>query len=137
MARPCLSWFRKILTHQVNKNVKLMDIIFANNKLKKELNQATVMCKAYGSVRAKRLQILLAAMRAAPHLGVFAPPMSMPHRCHELKGNRRGQLSMDLGHPYRLLFEPSHHPRPERVEGGLDWHRVTVVRIRGIEDTHG
>lgn len=26
-------------------------------------------------------------------------------RCHPLKGNRKGQYTMDLVHPYRLIFE--------------------------------
>ena len=29
-------------------------------------------------------------------------------RLHELKGNRKGQLSFDLDHPYRLIFLPNH-----------------------------
>ena len=66
-----------------------------------------------------------------------APPMSPPHRCHELTGNRKGQLSMDLDHPYRLLFQPNHDPLPVRKEGGLDWNLVTAIKILEIEDTHG
>jgi proteic killer suppression protein len=57
-------------------------------------------------------------------------------RCHELHGDRRGQLSVDLVHPYRLLFEPAHDPLPLAAEGGLDWERVVVVRILEVTDTH-
>ncbi len=49
---------------------------------------------------------------------------------------RAGQLSLDLDHPYRLIFEPNHDPRPLRAEGDLDWSLVTSVRINGVEDTH-
>ena len=114
-----------------------MDILFSSKKLAKELNEDKAMRKAHGSVRAKRLKLVLTSLRAAPHLGVFAPPMSPPHRCHELTGNLKGQLSIDLDQPYRLLFEPAHQPRPERAQGGLDWRQVTAIRIRRIEDTHG
>ncbi len=114
-----------------------MDITFATKKLDKELNQDKAMMREHGAIRSKRLKVLLTAMRAAPNLAAFAPPMSPPHRCHELTGNRQGQLSMDLDHPYRLLFVPSHSPLPTREEGGLDWYSVTAINILKIEDTHG
>ena len=57
-------------------------------------------------------------------------------RCHELTGNLKGQLSVDLGHPYRLLFVPADDPIPYRKEGGLDWQQVTEIEITDITDTH-
>jgi proteic killer suppression protein len=57
-------------------------------------------------------------------------------RCHELTGDRAGQLSIDLDHPYRLIFSPNHDPIPERDAGGLDWSRVNAIRILEIADTH-
>ena len=95
------------------------------------------MVKKHGALRAKKLKIALIQLHAAPNLGIFAPPMSSPHRCHELTGNRKGQLTVDLDHPYRLIFEPNHNPLPQRAEGGLDWKLVTAIEIIGIEDTHG
>jgi len=114
-----------------------MELTFANNKLRKQMNQGKAMVKAYGPIQAKRLQIVLTSLRAAPNLGIFAPPYSKPNRCHELKGNLKGQLSVNLIHPYRLLFEPLNEPLPMRPEGGLDWHAVTAINIKGVEDTHG
>lgn len=58
-------------------------------------------------------------------------------RCHELTGDREGQLSVDLDHPYRLLFEPADDPIPIKPDMGLDWTRVTAVRILEVTDTHG
>ncbi len=60
----------------------------------------------------------------------------LPGRCHEFKADRQGQLSLDLRGPKRLVFEPAHEPLPEKPGGGLDWGRVTAVRILGIVDTH-
>jgi plasmid maintenance system killer protein len=114
-----------------------MDIEFASRPLEKQLNQGRAMVQAHGAKRAKRLQIVLTALRAAPTLSVFAPPYSPPHRCHELTGNRKGRLSLDLDGPYRLIIAPAHIPVPQRQEGGLDWARVTAIRIFGVEDTHG
>lgn len=75
-------------------------------------------------------------LRAAHCLGDFWPPYSGLGRCQELPGNQSSQLSLDLDHPYRLIFEPDHNLRPGRPEGGLDWRHVTAVRILGVEDTH-
>jgi proteic killer suppression protein len=60
----------------------------------------------------------------------------VPGRCHEVVGNRAGQLSLDLDHPYRLIFEPANDPIPRKDDGGLDWTKVTAVIIIGVEDTH-
>lgn len=114
-----------------------MDLTFATTKLRKEMNEAKAMSRAYGPRRAKRLQIVLTSLRAATTLAVFAPPYSPPHRCHELTGNLKGILSMDLVHPYRLLFEVANHPVPSRAEGGLDWSQVTAITIIKVENTHG
>ena len=68
----------------------------------------------------------------------FWPPKSPPGRCHELTGGKRaGQLSVDLDHPYRLIFLPDHEQVPRLEDGGLDWARVTAIKILGVEDTHG
>ena len=114
-----------------------MDIQFATKKLHKELNEEKAMIKAHGAIRSRRLKIAMTALRAAPTLYALAPPMSAPHRCHELTGNLKGQLSVDLDHPYRLLFQPMHDPLPVRAEGGLDWSLVTTIKITEIKDTHG
>lgn len=79
----------------------------------------------------------MAEFRAAACLMDFWPPMSRPSRCHELiQGRRRGQLSVDLDHPYRLIFTPGNDPVQTLEDGGLDWSQVTAIIILGIEDTH-
>ena len=60
----------------------------------------------------------------------------MPGRCHELKGNKKNQLSLDLKHPLRLIFEPSSQDIQRKEDGGLDWSSVNAVEIIGVEDTH-
>lgn len=58
-------------------------------------------------------------------------------RCHELKGDRKGKWSLDLKHPYRLVFEIANDPIPNLESGGVDPNKVTAVRILEVEDTHG
>lgn len=115
----------------------MISIVFASNKLKKQFNEEKAMLKAFGLPRAKRIKVVMTALRAAPSLGMFAPPYSPPHRCHELTGDRKGQLSLDLDGPYRLIIQPMNNPLPKRPEGGLDWNRVTAIKILGVENTHG
>jgi hypothetical protein len=67
---------------------------------------------------------------------VLEDPRNTPGRIHEPKGDRKGQLSLDLDGPYRFLFVANHNPVPARPEGGMDWTRVTAVTILGVEDTH-
>jgi len=114
-----------------------MEVDFSTKKLKKQMEQAKEMVKVHGPLRAQKLRLVLTALRAATDLAAFAPPYSPPHRCHELTGNLKGVLSLDLDHPYRLLFVPDHEPLPMRKEGGLDWTQVTAIVIKGVENTHG
>ena len=57
-------------------------------------------------------------------------------RAHELTGDRAGQISVDVRHPYRLLLVPDHDEISRKPDGGLDWTRVTKVKIVEIVDTH-
>ena len=115
-----------------------MDISFKSKKLAKSFNEGTQLEKVHGVKRAKKIRIRLAELRAAASLMDFWPPKSGPGRCHELpQGKRQGQLSVDLDHPYRLIFVPDHDPVPRREDGGLDWSQVIAIKILGVEDTHG
>lgn len=57
-------------------------------------------------------------------------------RCHPLTGNRNGQFSVDLDHPYRLIFIPANDPIPLGKDGGMEWKKITEVEIVEIADTH-
>lgn len=81
-----------------------------------------------------KLQQRMTELKAAPSLNeILRVP---PTRCHELIGNRKGQLSVDLNHPYRLLFICANDPLPYLPEGGLDWDKVTEIEVIDIIDTH-
>lgn len=110
-----------------------MDIVFKNQKFKKECNNQRLLQKQHGQIRAKRIRQRLDDLRAAD---VLEDMRNLPGRCHELRGDRAGQLSLDLDHPYRLIFEPANDPIPLKPDGGIDWKKVTTIRIIGVEDTH-
>ena len=111
-----------------------MDILFQTSKLAKEFNTEQLLVRRHGPRRAQLLQRRLIQLRAA---NVLEDLRKLPQvRCHELTGNRAGQLSLDLDHPYRLICEPANDPIPQNPDGGLDWTRVTTVVVLGVEDTH-
>ena len=112
-----------------------MDIIFKTKKLDKQCNSQALLVRTYGSQCANLIRRRLDELGAANSL---AEIRYLPQaRCHELKGNHAGKLSVDLAHPYRLLFRPSNEPTPQKADGGIDWAGVSAVEIIGVEDTHG
>lgn len=72
------------------------------------------------------------------HAAIFLSDISHlpPARLHELTGNRNGLFSVDLGHPYRLLFIQNNEPTPVKDDGGLDKTHINKIKIIEIEDTH-
>lgn len=111
-----------------------MDIDFAKRRFGKQCNSDRKLVREFGPGRAKLLRRRLDQLRAAATLEAMR---RLPGRCHELTGDRAGVLSIDLDGPYRLLFEPVENPPPARANGGLDWSKVTAIRILEVEDTHG
>lgn len=110
-----------------------MNIVFKDNRFEKECNNQRLLEKQHGTDRAKRIRRRLDDLRAA---NVLEDMRNLPGRCHELLHDRSGQLSLDLDHPYRLIFEQANEPIPTKPDGGLDWTKVTAVMILGVENTH-
>lgn len=111
-----------------------MVIYFKTRKLQKLCSNRSEAIKNIGTKRGNKLMQRMMELLAAETLADISK--LPPARCHELTGNRKGQLSVDLGHPYRLLFIPADDPIPEREEGGLYWAAVTRIEIIELADTH-
>jgi proteic killer suppression protein len=111
-----------------------MVIQFKTDKLRKTCTEAKAMIKTHGPERAKILRRRLDQLRAAPTLGVMK---GLPGRCHELLGDRKGELAIDLDGPFRLIFEPADNPPPQLADGGLDWASVRAIRVLEVRDYHG
>src|SRR5579872_7235208 len=125
-----------LLTLRVNNILRAgkVDILFQDRKLEKLCNDQSLLVRKYGPIRAKILRRRIGEFRAAETLEVMR---SLPQvRCHELKGNRAGTLAVDLDHPFRLIFEPANNPIPRKHDGGLDWTKVTAIRVLSVEDYH-
>lgn len=111
-----------------------MELAFLNTKIAKDLADERTILKKYGPDNGRRICQRLADLMAAENLETlrFLPQM----RAHELAGDRAGQISVDVKHPRRLLLLPDHVELPRKPDGGLDWKRITKVKILGIIDTH-
>ena len=72
-------------------------------------------------------------LRAADNLAVMK---NLPGRCHELKGERKGQLAMDLIHPNRLIFKPLGDQESHYLDNQLQWGKVESIEILDIGDYH-
>lgn len=115
-----------------------MEISTKSNKLKRIFEDETLCNRRYGDEMCKKIFLRLAAIRAAESLATFWPPNLGPERCHELKGDLKGTFSMDLKHPYRLLFVADNEPLTSNSTSELErWRNITAIQVIGIEDTHG
>lgn len=110
-----------------------MDVSFESEKLAVLCNSAKELAKRHGKDVAKkvdrRLQDLLSQ-------GSLEDMRFLAGRCHELEGNRAGQIALDISGSLRLIFIPTKNPPPTKADGGLDRNRVTSVTILAIEDYH-
>jgi len=110
-----------------------LDISFRTKKLREQCNQKKKLVSDYGAEAAKAIMLRLDDLAAAECLEDMR---NLPGRCHELRGDKAGCLSIDLRGPYRLLFVPQDEPPPRKNDGGLDWRAVTAIEIQRVEDTH-
>lgn len=111
-----------------------MQLFFKSRKLQKICSSSIEARKHLGHKGGMKLEQRMMELKAAITLADIS--RLPPARCHELTGNRAGQLSVDLEHPYRLLFIVANNPYPERESGGLDWSKVSEIEIIDIADTH-
>lgn len=111
-----------------------MKVSFQTSADQKLFSDSDNLRKKFGDEQAKLIRRRLSQLENA---NTLADLRTLPQlRCHELRNNRDGQLSVDVKHPYRLLLLPDHDPVPQKSDGGLDWNQVTAVLIVGIVDTH-
>ena len=111
-----------------------MEISYSSRQMQKLCTVAKEMRGQLGPKMAQKLMNQLALIEAAVNLEELGRVPQI--RCHEMKGDRQGQISIDLIHPRRLYIVPDHDPVPRKEDGGLDWVAVTRVQIVAIDDPH-
>lgn len=89
--------------------------------------------RTYGAEQAKRIRLRLNDLDAAETLEVMR---TVGGQCHELTGDRTGQLAVHLNGNYRLIFEPADDPPAVKKDGGIAWPSVRAIRILEVVDYH-
>jgi proteic killer suppression protein len=90
--------------------------------------------RTLGHAASRRSRQRLDDLRAARALEVMR---ALPGRCHGLKGDRAGQLSLGPERLRRLIFAPANDSVPASLMVALTGGGVTAVRMPQVEDTHG
>lgn len=110
-----------------------MKIHYSSVKQEKLLNSLRELTKKFGSENAGKVRRRMDDLRAALQLETMR---MLPGRTHELHGDRAGTFAIDLHKGWRMIFEPAEDPPPCKPDGGLDWSRITEIRILELEDYH-
>jgi len=111
----------------------LMEITIEDKKLRNTLESEKKLKGKYGKL-ASRIMQRLDELRSFETLEALQ--QEMPHiHCHELKGDKKGMLAVNISGNYRLLFKP-HEPQPLKPDGGLDWKQIKAIIIIDIVDYH-
>ena len=110
-----------------------MELSFSNRKLEKQLTDPRELTRTFGQL-ARKVNQRIMDLSDSRNLAMMR--MIPAARCHELSGDRKGELAVDVSGNFRLLFVPDHNPLPRKPDGGLDWEAVTRICIISIEDYH-
>lgn len=111
-----------------------MEVTFDTPKLQKTCESEKDLQRRYGKPSGTKVMQRLVDLRAATSLADFR---RLPGRRHELSGDRKGQLALELAGAMRLVFRPTQDPPPQGPGGGLDWKQVDAVLVLEIVDYHG
>lgn len=111
-----------------------MDVYFSTAELQEACSSEREGDRRWGDQAARRIRLRLAQLQAARTLEDMrqfggANP-------HELKADRHGQVAVNGKGAMRIIFVPLHASPPTKPDGGLDWTKVTAIRIVAIIDYH-
>lgn len=110
-----------------------MTIKYKTKKLEKQLTDLKELKKKYGTL-ALTVNLRIKQLTNSDTLKVLGTIQAA--NCHELSGNLKGSLAVDVSKSYRIIFEPNHEPIPKKADGGLDWSEVTNILITDVLDYH-
>jgi plasmid maintenance system killer protein len=103
--------------------------------LEKDILDEKKTIRRWGPEMARLIRRRINEIQASENLAVLRK-IKRPN-AHELTGDLKGRISLDLKHPKRMIVKPSNDPIPTLPDGGLDWTLITEIEIVCIGDTHG
>ncbi|VAW19809.1 hypothetical protein MNBD_BACTEROID01-1159 [hydrothermal vent metagenome] len=110
-----------------------MEISYKTRKLEKQLTDPKELARTFGQL-ARKVNQRVKELTDADTLAIMRTIVAA--RCHELTGDHKRELAVDVSGNYRLIFEPNHNITPKKDDGGLNWDEVTKIQINEIEDYH-
>jgi plasmid maintenance system killer protein len=107
-----------------------MEIDYKTKKLETELTNDKKIVKTYGAKQAKKIRQRIRELAAVDNLSEISN--LPPARLHLLIGDLKGLYSVDIDHPYRLLF------RAYDVNGieNSEKSQLKKITIEKVENTH-
>ncbi len=110
-----------------------MLIVFRDKKLE---GLAADYARCQRSMGSRRARVFIARLNALHDARTLEDLRYLPGRFHELSGDRKGQWSCDLDHPYRLIFTPLRSSSSKRESQPLADTTLTLVEIIEVVDYH-
>jgi plasmid maintenance system killer protein len=110
-----------------------VEVSFASRKLQKVCESEKELRRAYGTDAAKKVMSRLSDLRAATTLEDMR---NLPGRCHELAGDRAGQLAIELAGGRRLVIQPANGWPSGKAGGAHVWGEIDAVQVLEIVDYH-
>lgn len=108
-----------------------MEIHFKDKKIRELCEKQSVAEKKLGAACARKLRTRLDDLDAAGRVTDLTAGNP-----HPLKGDRSGQIALDLAGGWRLVFASDQAPCPVRDDLSIDWSQVTIICIEFIGDYH-
>jgi proteic killer suppression protein len=110
-----------------------MVVRFKSNKLKKQCEDPRIAMRDFGKDIGYRLTQRINELRQAKDLSEIAKIPAA--RLHPLAGSRLNEYSVDLVHPFRLVFIPITDEAP--AFDLADLSTIHIIRIEEVIDYHG
>jgi plasmid maintenance system killer protein len=105
-----------------------LELSFATKSLRLLCESEASATRELGASVAQKLRRRVADLRAATSVKDL-----VAGRPHQLAGAHRQHVSVDLCEDSSIVFSPNHRTIPTLASGGVDWSKVTRVKVLRIE----
>jgi toxin HigB-1 len=108
-----------------------MKLEFKSNKIKKQCEDPKEAQKIFGQQIGIKLTLRVNELRAAKNLDDIRK--NKANGFHPLEGDREGEYTVTIVHPFRLVFKPVFDSQSKE----LSFSEMSIVKIEEVIDYHG